>query len=134
MQDKRNRKLARRLALWAVADQIDHESVDKHVLLFSKNCNEDTEQLNSIQAKIDELNGQKKLIAKKMIKASTENIFDLINSTENKIAKPLVDLAFWNRLQDMNPELYGVLHPNMDEIGDEKKEEEKEPINLKFIV
>ena len=124
MKNYRNQKLARRLALWAVADEIDHESVDKHVLIFSKDCEQHIVKLIDIQKKINDLKKQHKLITQEMIESSTNNIIDLVDNTENEMAKPLVDLAFWNRMQEINPELYGILYSNIEEIGDEEVEEE----------
>jgi hypothetical protein len=114
------RKLARRLALWSIADQIDHESVDKEVALYSKNSSEDAEELVKISEQIEKLQSKQKEIVKRMIFDCSLNVQRLQEQTENSIAKPLVDLAFWNRMSDLNPDLYKIIHPYLSEIGDEK--------------
>ena len=121
MKRYRDQKLAKRLALWAIADQIDHESVDKHVLGFSKECKNDVCSLLDIENEINNLKDKYKCLTQKMINCSSKNIIDLVNNTENEMAKPLVDLAFWNRMQEINPDLYNVLHANFEEIGDEEE-------------
>jgi hypothetical protein len=125
MKNYRNQKLAKRLALWAIADQIDHESVDKHVVVFSKQCENDVSKLIDIENQINKLKEEHQEITRKMIESSNENILDLVNKTENEMAKPLVDLAFWNRIQEINPSLYDVLHANLEELGDEENKEEE---------
>ena len=120
MQQDRQKKLAKRLALWSIADQIDQEAVSKEAHEFSKKCAKEIEEINTIEAKINELQEQKKVLAKRMIVASTENVTTLVEHTKNKIAKPLVDLAFWNKISDMNPSIYQLLHSNMEELGDEE--------------
>lgn len=121
MKQERQKKLARRLALWSIADQIDQDAVNRETSDFTNKCANEIKQINEIDTKIAELQEQKKEIAKHMITASTENVIALVNCTENKIAKPLVDLAFWNKISESNPELYTLLHTNMEEIGDEEK-------------
>jgi hypothetical protein len=125
MKNYRNQKLAKRLALWAIADQIDHESVDKHVLVFSKQCEKDVSKLTDIENQMKKLKDEHKEITKDMIESSNQNILDLVNKTENEMAKPLVDLAFWNRIQEIDPNLYNVLHANLEELGDETDKEEE---------
>jgi hypothetical protein len=120
LSEKRN-KLARRLALWSIADQIDHESVDKEVALFSKDTAEDVKELAEIKEKMTELEAKEKEIIKNMITNCSGNIHRLQEKTPNSITKPLVDLAFWNRLSDLNQELYSVIHPHLSEMGDEEE-------------
>jgi len=74
MKNYRNQKLAKRLALWAIADQIDHESVDKHVVVFSKQCEKDVSKLIDIENQMKELKGEHQEITKKMIESSNKNI------------------------------------------------------------
>ena len=120
-EDKR-KKLARRLALWSIADQIDHESVDKEVAHFSQSCKEDVTELADIESKLASLQEQHKDIVKRMIVSCTQNIHRLQEKTANSVARPLVDLAFWNRMSDLDSDLYKLIHPHLDEIGDESAE------------
>lgn len=119
MKLDRQKKLARRLALWSIVDQINQNAVNEEADKFTNKCAKEIDELKTIDDKINELHEQKKKIAKRMIVASTDNIKILTDETKNKIAKPLVDLAFWNRISDLNPQLYQLLHTNMEEIGDE---------------
>lgn len=118
----RKKALARRLALWSISDQIDHESVDKEVARFSQSCSDDAKELNTIQSQLAELKKKQKDIAQKIIISCSENVHRLQEKTVNSVARPLVDLAFWNRMSDLNPDLYKIIHPHLDEIGDEKSE------------
>jgi len=120
--DQDRKKLARRLALWSIADQIDHESVDREVARFSKVCSEDVGELSSIQEEYAALQAKQKDVVRRIIVACTQNVKRLQEKTANSIARPLVDLAFWNRMQDLNPELYKLIHPYLDELGDEDSE------------
>jgi len=118
-QDRR-KELARRLALWSIADQIDHESVDKEVARFSQACSDDAKELGNIQSQLLELKQKQKETAKRIIVACTQNVHRLQENTTNSVARPLVDLAFWNRMSDLDPDLYKMIRPHLDEIGDEK--------------
>ena len=116
------RKLARRLALWSISDQIDHESVDKEVARFSTVCSEDVNELSNIQKEFESLQAKQHDVVKRIIVSCTQNVRRLQEKTANSIARPLVDLAFWNRMQDLNPDLYKLIHPHLDELGDEGSE------------
>jgi len=118
----RKKALARRLALWSISDQIDHESVDKEVIRFSQVCSDGVEELTNIQSQLVELKQKQKYLAQKMILSCSQNIHRLQEKTANSVTRPLVDLAFWNRMSDLNPDLYKIIHPHLDEIGDEKPE------------
>jgi hypothetical protein len=116
----RRKNLARRLALWSIADQIDHESVDKEVAKFSKVCSEDAEELSSIREKIASLKEKEQEIIKNMLSSCTENVQRLKSITASSVARPLVDLAFWNRMSDLNPDLYKIIHPHLDELKEDQ--------------
>ena len=111
--------LAKRLALWSLSDQISHDVVDKEVLRFSKKNEDLSKELQDIDVKIAELIVNQKQIARKLIASCKDNISSLEDQTPNSIARPLVDLVFWNRMSDLNPNLYNMLHANIEEIGDE---------------
>lgn len=115
----RRGSLAKRLALWSISDQISHEVVDKEVLRFSQDNEELSKELQDLEVKIAELIINQKKIARKLIASCKDNISVLEDQTPNNIARPLVDLVFWNRMSDLNPDLYNMLHANIEEIGDE---------------
>ena len=121
MNNEMNRRgsLAKRLALWSISDQISHDIVDKEVLRFSKKNEKLSKELQDIEIKIAELTNNQKEIARKLIASCKDNILSLEDQTPNNIARPLVDLVFWNRMSDLNPNLYSMLHAKIEEIGDE---------------
>jgi len=122
MGKKLDRKgaLAKRLALWSISDQINHEAVDKEVIRFSQKNDELSQELQNIEIKLSELLSKRQSISRKLIASCKDNITTLEDQTPNSVARPLVDLAFWNRMSDLNPNLYNLLHARIEEIGDEE--------------
>jgi len=121
MGKKLDRKsaLAKRLALWSISDQISHEAVDKEVIRFSQKNDNLSQELQEIEIQLSDLLNRRKKVSRELIASCKDNIASLEGQTPNSVARPLVDLAFWNRMSDLNPNLYNLLHPRIDEIGDE---------------
>jgi predicted nucleic acid-binding Zn-ribbon protein len=116
----KNQILAKRLALWSISDQIDHKKLDNEVLSISKKCADVYSDLKEIEEKINKLNKKKKEIAKKIIVECFENIQQLQKEVKDEMAKPLVDLAFWNCMSNLNPELYKAICPCLNEMEDKE--------------
>jgi hypothetical protein len=93
----RKANLAKRLALWSIHDQINHEAVDKEVIRFSQKNKDLSDELSQIEKDLKELLKKRREIANKLIDSCKENILVLEDQTQNSVAKPLVDLAFWER-------------------------------------
>ena len=81
------------------------------------------EELGNVEKQIKELIVKRANIAKRLINSCRVNIASIEDQTPDSVARPLVDLAFWNRMSDLNPNLYGLLTPRREEIGDEDNEE-----------
>jgi len=111
--------LAKRLALWSISDQISHDAVDKEVMRFSQANENLSNELKTVENQIGELLNKRKEVSRELIASCKSNIASLEKQTPNSVARPLVDLAFWNRMSDLNPDLYNLLHPRLEEIGDE---------------
>ena len=115
----RRGSLAKRLALWSISDQISHEAVDKEVLRFSQKNETLSRELKDIEVKIAKLILDQKEVSQKLIASCKDNIASLESQIPDSVARPLVDLVFWNRMSDLKPDLYNMIHSKIDEIGDE---------------
>lgn len=120
MKNNRNQKLARRLALWSIADRIDDKLLNDISEEFSEKCTENLKEIKEIKKDIYKLQQKENEIIKQMMQKFNESVISLIDKTEDKMAKSLVNIAFWSKIQEKDNDLYKVLHPKLEE--DEIKE------------
>jgi hypothetical protein len=120
----RARELSRKLAFWAMSDEVDTHYVDDEVKKFAGEIKTNVEELKKVEAEIEELHKKKVNIAQEMFKkyyGSLEKVDEVVKDKKasevgSQDEHPLNDLAFWGRMAKLHNDVYLYLQPRWDEL------------------